>query len=123
MKQMESLQISIYTKKHKTYELLRVCFSISKDTRQIRGCHQSEVRHIKENTGLIELVQQWEHRTYLDNYFRSDLFSALLGAMKWLGGEHKITISDGSSKDGMVTVVKARSAIDNPQHHKFIQPK
>jgi quinol monooxygenase YgiN len=113
---MENLQISIHFKKYKTDELFRSCISISKETQQIIGCHQSEVRHIKENTELIKLVQQWEHRTYLDNYFRSDLFSALLGAMKWLGEEHQITINYGSIEDGMATVAKARSTMDTPQN-------
>jgi hypothetical protein len=44
----------------------------------------------------------------LDNYFRSDHFSALLGAMKWLGMAYEILINGGTPEEGMDAVKRAR---------------
>lgn len=106
---MENLLISIHCKTNKKGELLRSCIALANDTRQIIGCTSSGVTQSKEDTCLINLEQQWEHRNQLNDYFRSDLFSALTGAMKLLGENFEITINSGRKEDGMAVVETARN--------------
>lgn len=61
----------------------------------------------KEKT--IHLEQYWSERHLLDDYFRSDHFSALLGAMKLLGENYEVTLNDGALKEGMNIVEHARA--------------
>jgi len=106
---MEHLKITVRAKLTKQKELLRVCRMIVDLTRQEGGCtdcHQVE-DNIDENGIIIE--QQWQQRQQLDDYFRSDHFIALLGAMKWLGKHYEITIDDGTPEEGITAVENARA--------------
>ena len=108
---MDNLLISIHCKTNKKGELLLVCMALAKDTGQIEGCTSSGVSQSKQDN-LINLEQQWEHRAQLNDYFRSDLFSALIGAMKLLGENYEITINSGRKEDGMAVMETARNLSD-----------
>ena len=103
---MEMLQIFIHTRDDKRNELLRTCQLITDQTRLESGCKSSEL--LQDNENIITLEQQWEQWPSLNNYFRSDHFSALLGAMKWLGRTYEIRINGGAQEKVRDAVKRAR---------------
>jgi quinol monooxygenase YgiN len=106
---MEMLQITIHARDDKRNELLRACRLITDQTRQESGCKSSQFSQDNDNENIITLEQQWEQGPSMNNYFRSDHFSALLGAAQLLGKTHEIRINDGSLTEGMEAVQAARS--------------
>lgn len=103
---MHRVNITINPLDSKQKELLSFCQMITDQTRQRTGCSSSCVLLDKNH---IILDQQWEHFTLLEDYFRSDPFSALLGAMRFLGKSYGVAIDSGTKKDGMIMVEKIRS--------------
>ena len=102
------LQITIHARDDKQNELLRTCRLITVQTRQESGCKSSRVSQDNDNKNIITLEQQWEQWPSLNNYFRSDHFSALLGAMEWLGQTYEVRINGGNQKEGRDAVKRAR---------------
>ena len=109
---MEMLQITIHARDDKQKELLRACRLITERTRQESGCKSSQFSQDNDNKNIITLVQQWEQRSFLNDYFRSDHFSVLLGAMKLLGRTYDIRINGNNQKEGLEAVQMARSKAD-----------
>ena len=105
---MEMLQITIHARDDKLKELLRTCRLITDQTRQETGCKSSRISQDSDNENIIALEQQWEQWPTLDNYFRSDQFTALFGAMKWLGQSYDIRINGGTHEEGMKIVNSER---------------
>lgn len=105
---MKILQISIQARDDKRNELLRTCRLITDLTRQESGCKSSQLSQDSDNENIMTLEQQWEQQSTLDNYFGSDHFSALLGAMKWLGRTYEIRINGGTQEEGGDIVKRAR---------------
>ena len=106
---MVILTISVNAQSSKRNEFLSACRLITDQTRQEEGCLDCRLSQDIDNENLIYLEETWEHRSYLDEHFRSDIFSALLGAMKLLGETHEIRINDGSQTEGLEAVQAARS--------------
>ena len=107
---MEILQITIRARDDKGDELLRTCQLIADQTLQESGCEISLLSQNKAAEGLMNLEQKWEDRPSLINYFRSDYFTALLGAMTWLGQSYDIRINGGLHQEVMKIVKSARRA-------------
>ena len=107
---MELLEIAIQSRDNKLEELVRTCRVITERARLEKGCLATGVFQDVENKRLITLEQKWEQPHSLSDYFRSDHFSALLGAMKWLGMAYEIRINGCRPEDGLSAVVDARSA-------------
>ncbi|OEU68343.1 MAG: hypothetical protein BA867_13435 [Desulfobacterales bacterium S5133MH16] len=105
---MVILTISVNARSSKRNELLSACRSITDQTRLESGCKSSQLSQDKDNENIITLEQQWEQRSFLNDYFRSDHFSALLGAMKWLGRTHEIRVNGGTQEEGRDAVKRAR---------------
>ncbi len=103
---MHSVKITINPHNRKQKELLYFCQVITDQARQKDGCSSSGVLLDKNH---IILDQQWEHFNLLEDYFRSDSFSALLGAIKFLGKNYEVTIDNGTGKQGMIMVETARA--------------
>jgi quinol monooxygenase YgiN len=101
---MEVLQITIRTRHDKRDELLRTCQLISDQTFQESGCESSLTSQKNDDVDLISVEQRWDHRSSLNDYFRSDHFTALLGAMKWLGQSYVIQINGGTHEEAMKIV-------------------
>ena len=78
-------------------------------TRQYTGCVGCRLVEDEEEKNRIMVNQQWEQRQLLNEYFRSDHFSALLGAMKWLGKDYIVTINNGTPAEGMASIKNARA--------------
>ena len=105
---MELLQITISARDDKRDELLRACQLIADQTHQESGCVSSLLSQNEANEDLINLEQKWDNRSSLNNYFRSDQFTALFGAMKWLGQSYDIRINGGTQDEGIDAVKHAR---------------
>ena len=105
---MTTLRISIHARDKKRNELLSACRLITNQTRQETGCKDCKVSQDFNNENIITLDQRWEQLPSLNNYFRSDHFSALIGAMKWLGMTYEIRINGGTPEEGMDAVKRAR---------------
>lgn len=106
---MEILQVTIHARDSKRNELWRTCQAISEAVRQETGCMGSKLFTAKDNGNLIYLEETWESRADMEEHFRSDMFSALLGAMKLLGESSEIRINEGSAMEGMDAVKAARA--------------
>ena len=107
--QMEILQITISSRGDKRDELLRTCHLIVDQALQESGCKSSLLSRKNANEGFLTLEQEWDNRTSLNSYFRSDHFTALLGAMKWLGQSYDIRINGGTHEEGMKIVNSERA--------------
>ena len=107
---MAVLKIFIHARKNKRNELLNNCWSITDQTRQKRGCKSSQLSQNSDKENIITLEQQWEQQPALDNYFRSDHFSALLGALRWLGRTYEVRINGGTQEEGRDAVKRARGS-------------
>ena len=105
---MVILTISVNAQSNKRNELLSACRLISDRTRQEKGCLNCRLSQDIDNENLIYLEETWKRRSYLDEHFRSDIFSALLGAMKLLGETHEIRINGGAQKEGWDAGKRAR---------------
>ena len=103
------LKISVNARSSKRNELLSAFRLITDKTRQEKGCLGCYYYQDIDNENLINIEEKWERRSYLDEHFRSDIFSALLGAVKLLGKTHEIQINDGSQIEGIEAVIVARS--------------
>jgi len=106
---MVILTISVNALSSKRNELLSACRLIAEQTRQEKGCLGCRLSQDIENESVINIEETWERRSYLDEHFCSDIFSALLGAVELLGETHEIRINDGSRSEGMEAVQAARS--------------
>jgi len=109
---MVILTITVNAQSSKRTELLSTCRLITDLTRQEKGCLGCRVSQDVDKENLIYLEETWERRSYLEEHFRSDTFSALIGAVKLLGETHEIRINDGSRTEGFEAVQAARSRED-----------
>ena len=106
---MEKLEITTNPHKTKRKELLNACQLIVEQTRKEDGCIDSRLlKGEKDENGII-LEQHWRHRGFLEDYFRSGHFSALLGAMKLLAIDYELIINDGSPSEGALFVDRSRN--------------
>ena len=109
---MVILTISVNAQSSKRNELLSACRLITDQTRQEKGCVDCRFYQDIDNENLINIEETWERRSYMAEHFRSDIFSALLGAVKLLGETHEIRINDGSQTEGLEAVQTAKSKGD-----------
>lgn len=75
---------------------------------QKKGCINSRFFQAIDNENCINLEETWEDRASLNTHFRSDVFSALLGAVTLLCETYEIRINNGSHNEGMAIVNAAR---------------
>ena len=84
---MHKVKITINPRDDKQKELLHFCQMISDQTRQNAGCSLS---CMLQDKNCIVLDQKWKQFNLLEDYFLSDSFSALLGAMKFRSEERRV---------------------------------
>ena len=101
---MEELLVKIRAHDDKQSELLQTCHYIAERTLQVPGCKGSLLLQDSEKGDLITLEQQWDRRSLLNDYFRSEHFTALLGAVKWLGQSFEIQINGSTHEEGMKVI-------------------
>ncbi len=73
-------------------ELSRSCRLEMGKIRREAGCLDCRLSGDVENETILTLEETWENRARLDAHFRSDRFSALIGAMKRSGGKVRIHV-------------------------------
>ena len=103
------LSISVNTYSNKRNELLSAFQMINNQTLQEKGCLGCRLSQDIADENLIYLEETWEHRSQLDEHLRSDIFSALIGSVEFLGENHEIRINDFSDTEGLEAVQSARS--------------
>ena len=106
---MEELLVKIRAREDKRSELLQTCHYIAERTLQVPGCKGSLLLQDSEKGDPITLEQQWDRRSFLNDYIRSEHFTALLGAMKWLGQSFEIQINGGTHEESMKIVDSERA--------------
>jgi quinol monooxygenase YgiN len=104
---MVNLTINIHADATKRNELLQTCRLIFDKTRQEKGCVDCRVLKDIDNENLISLEETWEWRSHMDKHFRSDRFSALIGAIKILSETYEVRITDGSKTEGIEAIREA----------------
>ena len=103
MNPMEELLVKIRARNDKQSELMQRCQYISERTLEVPGC-KSCLLFQDDEGDLITIEQQWNRRSLLNDYFRSSHFTALLGAMKWLGRSFEIQINESTHAEGMKAI-------------------
>lgn len=106
---MVILNITVKARTSKIKELLSTLQFITQETGMEKGFLGCRIYQDIATENLINLEETWELRSELDEHFCSDIFSALLGALKLLGETHTIRINDGSHTEGLEAVQAARS--------------
>ena len=106
---MEKLAITIFPKPPKLKELLSACRLIASQTLEKTGCMDCRVSSSGVDDSAIQFEQYWRQRHHLDDYFRSDHFNALMGAMKLLAIDFEVAINDGSPSEGSLFIDRARN--------------
>ena len=101
---MEELLVKIRAREDKRSELLQTCHYIAERTLQVPGCKGSLFLQDSEKGDPIILEQQWDRRSFLNDYIRSEHFTALLGAMKWLGQSFEVQINGSTHEEGMKVI-------------------
>jgi quinol monooxygenase YgiN len=62
-----------------------------------------------DNENIIHIEQRWKHRSFMEDHLRSDLFSALIGAIQVLSQSYEIRINESSRTEGMEAVQAAQA--------------
>ncbi len=106
---MVNLKIKIQALPSKLEELLRSCRLLIERSRREAGCLNSRISRDVEDETILILEENWKNRPHLDAHFRSDHFSALIGAMKLLGEDFEIRIGTDGRTEGMEAVQAARA--------------
>ena len=101
---MEELLVKIRAREDKRSELLQTCHYIAERTLQVPGCKGSLLLQDSEKGDPITLEQQWDRRSFLNDYIRSEHFTALLGAIKWLGQSFEVQINGSTHEEGMKVI-------------------
>ncbi len=102
------ISICAYAKSVNRRELLSASRMIADKTRKKKDCLESRVMLGADNEDFICVEQRWANHSSMQNYFRSDLFDALIGAMKMLSESWEIKINESIRTEGMEAVEKIR---------------
>ncbi len=104
---MVIMTILVTVHQNKRKEFLSALRFYADKTDQIDGCRNHRICQDIEDENIIRLEETWVNRSNLDEHFRSDIFSAMLGAIKLLGKAHEIRIKDGLKTEGIDGVKNA----------------
>ena len=105
---MVILSVIIKTKLINRSEFLSTCRLIADKTRQEKGCMDFRLLLDLDDENTIRLEQRWEHRSFIENHFQSDLFSALMGSIQVLSQSCEIRINESPRTEGMEAVQATR---------------
>ena len=88
---------------------MSTCRIIAEQTRQEKGCLDFCLMLEFDNENIIHIEQRWKHRSFMEDHLRSDLFSALIGAIQMLSQSYEIRINESSRTEGMEAVQAAQA--------------
>jgi len=108
---MVILSIIVNVKSIKRREFLSTCRMIADQTRQEKDCLDFCLMLDFDNENIIHVEQRWKRRSFMEDHFRSDLFSALIGAIQVAGQSYEIRINESSRTEGMEAVQTAQAKI------------
>lgn len=103
---MTSFTIIVKTQRNKELEFAQIMESLVKEFRKRPGCLSCHFR--REKNSEFCLTSEWEIMNDLEEYFRSQLFSVMLGAFHTLCDPPEVKITDGKSLFGMELIEAAR---------------
>ena len=107
---MVILKITFNVLPEKYKELEQTLLSMSSDLCKKSGCKQADLWRDSKDENRLYMVSNWENRKKLDDYLRSDKFSALMGTKILLRTPPSVSIDSVVSSEGMEAVTKVRSA-------------
>ena len=106
---MEKLAITIFPNASKRKELLSACRMIASQTTEEDGCTDCRIFADSDTDSTFRIEQHWQNWGLMETYFRSDHFTALLGALKLLAIHWEMAINNGTQKSASAAIQKARS--------------
>ncbi len=106
---MVNFQLSIEARYQKRNELLSACRMVVAETKRENGCLYCRISQDIDDENRIYLEEVWSDRHLLDAHFRSDIFSALFGAVKLLGEIHEFRINEGIESEGIEAIQAKQS--------------
>ena len=83
-------------------ELLHFVTSILEDIRQLDGCLSCHCYQSVEDDCSFCFVEQWSESKLLESHMHSDIYSAISGAFKVLGGGAKVDLTYTDPNQGRV---------------------
>jgi quinol monooxygenase YgiN len=87
-----TIEMELVARKRK--ELLLTIRDILASTRGCEGCLSCFACLDLETSKLLKMTTLWESKRCMEDYRRSKLFSALMGAIRLLCQSHHITLKD-----------------------------
>lgn len=109
---MDILKLSIVYRSPKKKELIQICQIIADEVRLISGCLGCSVFKDSEEKNRLVLEVKWTTLEELTTFFKSENFSALYGAMKFLGEQFEISINNSKPSEGFAIMEFARTNVD-----------
>ncbi|MCP4693811.1 MAG: antibiotic biosynthesis monooxygenase [Desulfobacterales bacterium] len=91
---MLSVVIKVQAPPSRLDELSRSCRLEIVKIRREAGCLGSVLSRDAVDGAILTVEETWENRACLDAHFRSDHFSALIGAMKQRGGRLRVYLKN-----------------------------
>lgn len=107
--QMIILRVDMSALPEKRKELLQTIEAMSDSIRKEKGCSSHQVYQAMEDENALCLLEEWENQDNLENYLRSDLFAALLGALDLLSIRPAITFNQVSATAGLELIEAVRA--------------
>jgi len=92
----------------KQTEVMQTLLSMIEPTENVAGCLSCHVSRNIEDKNVFSLIEEWNNREDLEDHFKSDRFSVLLGTKSLLCEPPQIEIHTVSHSEGMETVKTAR---------------
>jgi quinol monooxygenase YgiN len=94
--------------KHDALELIRF---LSVPTRANRGCLSSKAYQQIDDASALDIVEEWQSETELDDYIRSSEFKKVFVLMELSNKEPQIQFLTVSQAQGIERIVDIRSEI------------
>lgn len=101
--------LSIEARSQKRSELLSACRMVAAETQREKGCLGCRISQDIDDENRIYLEETWSARPLLDAYFRSDVFSALFGAVKLLSVIKEFRINTWIESEGLEAIQAVQS--------------
>lgn len=106
---MPILIIWVNAKPEKRSELLSALRLFRETIEGDTGCLGYHINQDVDDPNRITIDESWARDSDMEAHFRSDVFSALLGAVKLLGKSHETLINKGFNTEGIETIEKSMS--------------
>ena len=102
------VRINMNVLPEKQKELVQTLLSIVGSMEKQPGCLSYALFCNIEDKNLLNLYEEWQTRTDLDHYLKSEMFGVLLGTKSLLKEPHSIRIDTIHQSEGVEAVLSAR---------------